>query len=282
MRVFISYAWEDDEYRALVKSLAVRLREDGIDARLDVWHLEGLTIPEFMSREVRHADKIIVVCSPQYRRKVHAMEDGERMTGVGWESLLLTSSIWSNVSNRKMITPVLLRGSWRDASPDVLTGLPYFDLSNMANFEPNYRNLLRSLTGLSEPAPPLGRLPEIPRKPVRPLRGLESGAPTENQLNSNPRARTTEEISRFLARVLRHDPDAARVTLDSKGWADVSTLLKGLEAAGYPLMLDGLEILVVTSKSKRDTPRFTLSPDRHWIRANWGHTIPIDNRESSR
>src|SRR6266852_8917256 len=39
MRVFISYAWEDDEYRALVKSLAVRLREDGIDARLDAWHL---------------------------------------------------------------------------------------------------------------------------------------------------------------------------------------------------------------------------------------------------
>ncbi len=272
MRVFISYAWEDDEYRALVKSLAVRLREDGIDARLDAWHLEGLTIPEFMSREVRHADKIIVVCSPQYRKKFHAMEDGERMPGVGWESLLVTSSIWSNLSNRKTITPVLLRGSWREASPDVLTGLPYFDLSNMANFEANYRNLLRSLTGLGEPAPPLGRLPEIPQEPARLLRGSQRGAPTENQLNPSSRARNTEDIS----------PDAARVTLDSKGWADVSTLLKGLEAAGYPLTLDGLEILVVTSKSKRDTPRFTLSPDRHWIRANWGHTIPIDNRESSR
>jgi hypothetical protein len=93
MRVFISYAWEDDEYRALVKSLAARLREDGIDARLDAWHLEGLTIPEFMSREVRHADKILVVCSPQYRQKVHAMEDGERITGTGWESMLVTSSI---------------------------------------------------------------------------------------------------------------------------------------------------------------------------------------------
>jgi menaquinone-dependent protoporphyrinogen IX oxidase len=35
MRVFISYAWEDDQYRTLVKRLAVRLRDDGIDARLD-------------------------------------------------------------------------------------------------------------------------------------------------------------------------------------------------------------------------------------------------------
>jgi len=56
MRVFISYAWENDEYRALVKTLAARLRQDGIDARLDAWHLEGLTIPEFMSRETRYAD----------------------------------------------------------------------------------------------------------------------------------------------------------------------------------------------------------------------------------
>jgi menaquinone-dependent protoporphyrinogen IX oxidase len=69
MRVFISYAWENDEYRTLVKRLAARLREDGIDVRLDAWHLEGLSIPEFMSREVRHADKILVVCSPQYRQK---------------------------------------------------------------------------------------------------------------------------------------------------------------------------------------------------------------------
>ena len=66
MRVFISYAWENDEYRTLVKRLATRLRRDGIDARLDAWHLEGLTIPEFMSREVRNADKVVVVCSPQY------------------------------------------------------------------------------------------------------------------------------------------------------------------------------------------------------------------------
>ncbi len=32
MRVFISYAWESDEYRGLVKRLAARLRQDGIDA----------------------------------------------------------------------------------------------------------------------------------------------------------------------------------------------------------------------------------------------------------
>lgn len=32
MRVFISYAWEDDEYREFAKGLAARLRKDGVDA----------------------------------------------------------------------------------------------------------------------------------------------------------------------------------------------------------------------------------------------------------
>jgi hypothetical protein len=39
IRVFISYAWEHDKYRDWVAQLAAQLRTDGIDARLDRWHL---------------------------------------------------------------------------------------------------------------------------------------------------------------------------------------------------------------------------------------------------
>jgi hypothetical protein len=136
----------------------------------------GLTIPEFMSREVRNADKILAVCSPQYRQKVHAMEDGQRISGAGWESMLVTSNIWASRTDRNKIIPVLFRGAWREAAPDVLIGLPYFDLSNMASFETNYRELLRSLTGQNEPIPPLGRLPELAAGPIEPLRGKEVGS----------------------------------------------------------------------------------------------------------
>ena len=174
MRVFISYAWEGDNYRELVKRLAARLREDGIDARLDAWHLEGLTIPEFMNREVRLADKILIVCSPQYRRKVHAMEDGERITGSGWEAMLVTSTLWASVRQREHINAILFRGTWAEAAPDFLIGLPYLDLSDTARFEANYRELLRNLTDQREQAPPLGKPPDLQPKPVRPLRGLAS------------------------------------------------------------------------------------------------------------
>ena len=94
-RVFITYAWEDSDYRERVKRFAARLRCDGIDARLDAWDLNGVTIPEFMARELRKADKIIVLCSPFYRSKTHAMEDGQRVSGSGWEAMLINSAIWA-------------------------------------------------------------------------------------------------------------------------------------------------------------------------------------------
>ena len=176
VRVFISYAWESFQYRQQVKRLATRLRADGIDARLDAWHLSGSTIPDFMNREVRRADKVLVVCSPEYRRKVHAMEDG-RVTGVGWEAMLVTADVFSMGEGRSKIEPVLLRGAWVDSALLFIQGLPYADLSDPATFEANYRELIRRLTGHTETAPDLGPLPtDIEPEPVDPLRGGKGDA----------------------------------------------------------------------------------------------------------
>jgi hypothetical protein len=171
VRVFISYAWEDDEYRDLVKRLAARLRKDGINARLDAWDLDGLTIPEFMSREVRNADRILVLCSPAYRTKVHAMEDNEAINGVGWESMLLTSAIWAGNKDRKQLDVALLRGTWRASAPDFLAGMVYFDLTVEGTFESEYCRLLQNLYRLTD-APKVGdRPPGLDPKIVEPLRG---------------------------------------------------------------------------------------------------------------
>lgn len=170
-RIFISYAWENDAYRERVKSLAARLRQDGVDARLDAWHLEGVTIPEFMSREVRKAHKILILCSPQYRTKVHDMEDGLATTGSGWESMLVNTAIWTKHCKRNLIVGALFLGNWNDAAPDFLAGLPYIDLTDDSNFENNYSILLRDLTGQREQAPPLGVSRELAPIPARALRG---------------------------------------------------------------------------------------------------------------
>lgn len=187
VRVFISYAWESVEYRRLVKGLATRLRYDGIDARLDAWHLrDSTTIPEFMNREVRHASKVLVICSPQYRSKIHAMEDG-RISGVGWEALLVSAAIYAGLVTRDQVVSVLLRGTWQESAPLFLAGGRYTDLSNPSRFEGNYLELLRRLTGHEERAPELGHMSaDIDPEPVDPMQGIPG-------CNSWPRTNADDE-----------------------------------------------------------------------------------------
>lgn len=165
-RVFISYAWESDEYRDWVLQLAKRLRQDGVDARLDRWHLEaGESIVAFMNREVRHAERVLVLCSPSYRQKVHQTEDGAGISGSGWEAGLLAGQAFVNRASGKCI-PVLAQGAWQDAAPDFLIGTDYVDLSDSDQFEEEYRRLLEHITRQKAKAPLLGppRVlePEVP------------------------------------------------------------------------------------------------------------------------
>lgn len=51
--------------------------------------------------------------------------------------------------------------------------------------------------------------------------------------------------SRFLSLILRHKPEAAGITLDEHGWADVSELLQGISSR-YPLTMAQLEEIVRT------------------------------------
>ena len=77
--------------------------------------------------------------------------------------------------------------------------------------------------------------------------------------------------SRFLSLVLRHKPEAAGVTLDEHGWADVEALLQGVSKR-HSLTMEQLEEIVRTD----DKQRYSFNDDKTKIRANQGHSIPVD------
>lgn len=79
-------------------------------------------------------------------------------------------------------------------------------------------------------------------------------------------------LSKFLSLVLRHQPDTIGLTLDEAGWADVDELLRKLSQHGHPADRALLEALVAQS----DKQRFALSPDGRRIRANQGHSVPVE------
>lgn len=49
------------------------------------------------------------------------------------------------------------------------------------------------------------------------------------------------KLGKFLSLVLRHNPDAAGISLDEHGWADVAELLNGVCDTGRQLSLNGME-----------------------------------------
>ena len=81
-----------------------------------------------------------------------------------------------------------------------------------------------------------------------------------------------KHISKFLSLVLRHEPEAAGVTLDEAGWVDVDALITGCRANGVGVSRVELDEIVATS----DKQRFALSPDGTRIRANQGHSLPVE------
>lgn len=77
--------------------------------------------------------------------------------------------------------------------------------------------------------------------------------------------------SRFISMVLRHKPEAIGITLDEHGWADVQALIAGVSKK-YPLDMRTLEEIVRTD----DKGRYSFNGDRTKIRANQGHSVPVD------
>lgn len=82
----------------------------------------------------------------------------------------------------------------------------------------------------------------------------------------------TTRASKFLSLVLRHEPEAAHVSLDAAGWTDVETLLAGCAKAGKPLSRAELEHVVATNAKKR----FEFNADGKRIRASQGHSVEVE------
>ena len=79
-------------------------------------------------------------------------------------------------------------------------------------------------------------------------------------------------LSVFISLVLRHEPEAAGITLDEHGWAQVDELIDGMNSRGRAIDLELLKQIV----AEDEKGRYRFSEDGTLIRANQGHSIPVD------
>ena len=105
-----------------------------------------------------------------------------------------------------------------------------------------------------------------------------------------------KNTSKFISLILRHKPETIGITLDEHGWADVEELIEGINRTGghFPdkqgraderKLIEGInrtgghfldmKVLeeIVASDEKQ---RYSFNEDHTLIRANQGHSIPVD------
>lgn len=98
-RVFISYTGYDLNNQKWVKNLCIKLRQNGIDARCDLFHLKlGQDLPQWMTNEINLANKVLLICDKYYLSKTDPCRGG-----VGWETMIIQGDMLMNQDNNKYI-----------------------------------------------------------------------------------------------------------------------------------------------------------------------------------
>ncbi|MGN1021287.1 MAG: RNA 2'-phosphotransferase [Aristaeellaceae bacterium] len=99
----------------------------------------------------------------------------------------------------------------------------------------------------------------------------ERSAPRGTEDASVHLSKAQENNSRFVSLILRHRPETIGITLDEHGWADVEQLIAGIRKT-RPFDRAMLEEIVANNSKQR----FSFSGDGTKIRANQGHSVPVD------
>ena len=77
--------------------------------------------------------------------------------------------------------------------------------------------------------------------------------------------------SKFVSLILRHKPEVIGIHLDEHGWADIEELIAGISKT-REFNRTMLEEIVRTDNKQR----FIFNENKTKIRANQGHSIPVD------
>ena len=80
-----------------------------------------------------------------------------------------------------------------------------------------------------------------------------------------------KSTSKYISLILRHHPEVIGISLDEHGWAVVDDLIRGVNKT-HSLDMESLERIVAQDEKQR----YSFNEDKTLIRANQGHSIPVD------
>lgn len=159
-RVFISYTRFDKNNEKWVTSLTEMLRKNGIDARLDIYHLKpGFDLPQWMTNEVIMADKVLLICDKHYVDKANF-----RKGGVGWETMIIQGDMLAQGENNQKYIAICREETVDDAIPLYLKSKYVLDWGKSIEVDSSKLNELIMYIFECDLEPELGPIPDFVRK----------------------------------------------------------------------------------------------------------------------
>ena len=141
-KVFISYSHDSKEHLKWVLKLATDLRNNGVDAFLDVWDIRpGDNFTTQINYAINKADHCIIVCTPRYRE----IAEERRISGVGYEINLIREASREKKSLHPWILPIVRTGSIKSAVPDWLINRMCLDWRSDDLYKNKFDELLRAI-----------------------------------------------------------------------------------------------------------------------------------------
>ena len=167
--VFISYSHDSEPHCGFVLQLSERLREDGIETRLDQYvpgsPIEGW--PRWMLNQIDKADFVLVICTQSYYTRFRGHEVSGKGKGADWEGAVITQELYDSRSQKVKFVPVLRSRDNEPYIPEPLRSATHYVLDS----EEDYSGLRDFLSGQAGVPPrPVGTVKAKDRSPCGVLR----------------------------------------------------------------------------------------------------------------
>ena len=187
--VFISYSWDSDEHKAWVRKLSDDLREKhSVHTLLDQYNRGGYDLISFMTQAVEKADRVLMIGTPEYKRKSELYDGG----GVKYEDQLITIELYHKMGTSKFV-PVLRAGKFDTSFRSLIETRTGYDMRDDSCYEEILNQLAADLWNT-----PVNAAPALGPKPtyVTRSKGLNTSKVEVAELTSE---QFVVEIKRLLS-----------------------------------------------------------------------------------
>ena len=161
--LFIAYSHDSESHKTWVSKFAHDLMKLGdFEVLLDQDLPKGYPLPRFMELGISRADKVLIVGTPEYKKKA------EQGKGAAFEGSIISTELMNDIDSIKYY-PILRSGTFETSFPTILQGRTGDDFSNDAEYKKKLRVVVDSIINEKE-------LPSI----------LKNGVNKQEQVIHNP------------------------------------------------------------------------------------------------